>query len=202
MGRFVKMNEKNQLLINWAYEQASSLLSPLGNRWLHVKGVVERAQSIEGLFDENERAYLIASAYLHDIGYAPSLKMTGFHPIDGAYYLKSQSQERLTSLVAYHSESQFEARVRNLSSELEAFPRDYSLVASALTYCDMTTNSTGQKVSFQERLDDIFNRYEDEDIVSIAIHKAAPFLKLHVEDVEKALLGESDTLLQVMHEDN
>lgn len=44
-------------------------------------------------------------------------------------------------------------------------------------YFDMTTSSTGQQVSFQERLDDIFNRYKDEDIVSIAIHKALPFLK-------------------------
>lgn len=186
------MNESSQQLIKWAYEQSSSLLAPLGNRWLHVQGVVERAYSIEKLFNESEQAYLIASAYLHDIGYAPSLKVTGFHPIDGAYYLKLEGRDRLASLVAYHSESQFEASIRNLSPELEFFQREHSFLANALTYCDMTTNSIGQQVSIKERLDDIFERYDNEHIVSIAIHKAMPFLKMNVDIVEKALCQEDN----------
>ena len=31
---------------------------------------------------------LEAAAWLHDIGYAPSLVATGFHPLDGARYLR------------------------------------------------------------------------------------------------------------------
>ena len=30
--------------VNWAAERAESLLAPLGDRWLHVQGVVERAR--------------------------------------------------------------------------------------------------------------------------------------------------------------
>ncbi len=85
-------------LVEWSAKEAASLLPPLGNRWLPVQGVVERARYISHLLNEDEQAYLIAAAYLHDIGYAPSLRKTGFHPIDGALYLQSFGQERLASL--------------------------------------------------------------------------------------------------------
>lgn len=82
-------------LIKWAAEHTQQLISPLGNRWLHIQGVVERARGICKIFDEGDQTYLIAAAYLHDIGYAPELRKTGFHPLDGAYYLLSHDQERL-----------------------------------------------------------------------------------------------------------
>src|SRR5258708_37957327 len=96
-------------LVSWATECATSLLSSLGNRWLHVQGVVKRANHVGKVLSEDDRAYLIAAAYLHDIGYAPSLKKTGFHPLDGANYLRSLGHERLASLVAHHSGACFEA---------------------------------------------------------------------------------------------
>ena len=73
-------------------QTCSSLLSPLGDRWLHTQSVVERAQEVGKAFDEEHCLLLIAAAYVHDIGYAPSLKVTGFHPLDGAYYLLSHNQ--------------------------------------------------------------------------------------------------------------
>src|SRR5579859_5216811 len=94
---------ENNTLIQWAAEQAALLLAPLGNRWRHVRGVVERSYQIGAIFNENDRSYLIAAAYLHDIGYAPSLKKTGFHPLDGAVYLRALGEERLACLVAHHS---------------------------------------------------------------------------------------------------
>jgi hypothetical protein len=33
------------------------------------------------------REVLVAAAWVHDIGYAPELLATGFHPLDGARYL-------------------------------------------------------------------------------------------------------------------
>src|SRR6266487_731328 len=99
----------DKYVIERAREHAASLLSPLGNRWLHVQCVVQRAFSVSTLLEEEDQQYLIAAAYLHDIGYAPSLKKTGFHPLDGAYYIRSFGFDRLASLVAHHSESHFEA---------------------------------------------------------------------------------------------
>jgi len=173
--------------VKWAAQTSRELLSPLGNRWLHVQGVVERAREIKYLFDEKDYLTLIAATYLHDIGYAPSLQKTGFHPIDGAYYLQEQNQERLASLVAHHSEAQFEAQLRGLTSELALFPREHTIIADALTYCDMTTSSTGQRVSLQQRLDDIFHRYNETHIVSQAIHQAQPSLSEAVQRVGEAL---------------
>src|SRR5437660_1944657 len=116
-------------LLAWAGEQARALLSPLGERWLHTKGVVERAQEVGKAFNEEDRVLLMAAAYLHDIGYAPSLHRTNFHPLDGAHYLLAHHQHRLASLVAYHSEAQYEAHLRDLSTELEKIPQEHSSLA-------------------------------------------------------------------------
>ena len=168
-------------LVEWAKEQAEMLLSPLENRWLHVQGVAEKARHVSKAFNESDGTYLIAAAYLHDIGYAPSLKKTGFHSLDGACYLQSWGQGRLASLVAHHSEAQFEAHLRGLLSELDTFPRQCSPLSDALTYCDITTGPSGFNITFQERITDIYSRYGEADIVSQAIHQAVPSLSLAVE---------------------
>jgi HD domain len=162
--------------IEWAEDQATSLISALGNRWLHTKGVVERARHVGKVFNDADRSLLIEAAYLHDIGYAPSLNKTNFHPLDGATYLQSQGQTRLASLVAYHSGAQFEARLRDLANKLYKFQPEHSAIADALTYCDMTTGPTGLHISFEERLADIFQRYDEAHIINRAFHQAIPSL--------------------------
>jgi hypothetical protein len=174
-------------ITEWAKNKATQFISPLGNRWLHVQEVVRNAYQIGVIFNEADHAFLIAAAYLHDIGYAPSLQKTGFHPIDGANYLRQHNQERLASLVAYHSGAQFEAHLRGFTPELLTFPREYSMVDNALTYCDMHAGPTGQHISFQQRIDDIFQRYPEEHIVNKAIHQALPSLREAVERTENML---------------
>jgi len=173
--------------VTWAAECAESLLAPLGDRWLHVQGVVERARWVGEMFDDDDRCDLIAAAYLHDIGYAPSLKKTGFHPLDGAYYLRPYGFDRLASLVAHHSESRFEACLRGYASELDAFPRERSATADALTYCDMTTNALGVHVSLKERAADVFRRYGDADVVSQALRQSLPYVALAVARTRRRL---------------
>lgn len=161
-------------IITWAGEHAEQLLAPLGNRWLHTKGVVRAAEHIGKMLNEEDRKMLVAAAYLHDIGYAPQIQKTGFHPLDGAYYLLSLKQDRLASLVAHHSEAQFEAAQRGLLPELKTIPRDHATIVDALTYCDMHTSATGQEVSFEERIDDILQRYPEGSMVNQAICQAIP----------------------------
>jgi hypothetical protein len=175
----------NTDIVIWAQQEASSLLTPLGNRWLHTKGVVAQAQHVGKGFNEENRAVLLAAAYLHDIGYAPSLQRTGFHPLDGAYYLLAHEQTRLASLVAYHSEAQCEAYLRGLTIELNLIPREYSAIAAALTYCDMITGPTGLCIPFEERLADIFQRYNETHIVNQAIHQAIPLLTQAVKQTQQ-----------------
>jgi hypothetical protein len=174
-------------IVDWAAEQATSLLAPLGDRWLHVKGVVETARCVGEMFGEEDRSYLIAAAYTHDIGYAPSLMKSGFHPLDGARYLRSLGYERLACLVAHHSEARFEAQLRGLVLELNDFPRERSATADALTYCDLTVDSVGKPVSLQERAHDIYSRYGEADIVSQAFRQAMPYFSLAIARTKRRL---------------
>lgn len=172
---------------DWAGELSRQLLAPLGNRWQHVQGVVRRAQAVAALFNQENGDNLISAAYLHDIGYAPSLVVTGFHPLDGARYLRSLGYERLALLVAYHSESQFEAALRGYATELAAFSRERSAVADALTYCDQLTNSVGEAVSLRERHADIRARYAADSVVARSCRQALPYLALAVGRTKRRL---------------
>lgn len=62
------------------------LTRALPRRWRHVQSVADRARWVaKALFLPDD---LVAAAWLHDIGYVPELAQTGFHPFDGARYLR------------------------------------------------------------------------------------------------------------------
>lgn len=108
-------------LTEWAYPLAESLLAePPPRRWEHCLRVAERARTIALVLDQ-DADLLEAAAVLHDIGYAPDLAKTGFHPLDGARYLRdtANADERVINLVAHHSCSWLEADARGLREELE-----------------------------------------------------------------------------------
>ncbi|GGW73429.1 HD domain-containing protein [Streptomyces xantholiticus] len=165
-----------------AAELAESLLPPLGNRWLHTQAVAARAVEASEALPENERDLLVAAAWLHDIGYAPKLRDTGFHPLDGARHLASlDAPDRLVRLVAHHSGAVYEAEQRGLSAELAVYEREDSPVLDALIFADMTTGPAGQRFDFDRRIDEILVRYEPGSEVHNAISKARPYLGAAVE---------------------
>jgi hypothetical protein len=171
----------------WALRYAEELLASLGDRWAHVLGVAHQAAKVSVILPPSERNVLIAAAYLHDLGYAPSLVETGLHSLDGARHLRALGHERLAGLVAYHSGSRREAELRGLMSELAAFEDEASDTAMALTYCDMTTSATGAIVTFPERLDDVEHRYGAEHVVSQSLHQARPEIERCIRMVEASL---------------
>lgn len=123
---------------------------------------------------------LTCAAWLHDIGYAPGLAATGFHPLDGARYLRDveHADDRLCRLVAHHSCAVVEARTRGLDDELVAeFAPVDGLVADALTYCDMTTSPDGYTVEVEARLDEVIARYGEGDPVTESIKEARPQIR-------------------------
>jgi hypothetical protein len=65
--------------VGWARNVAASLLAPLGQRWAHTLGVVERARAFALVLPSTELEMLVAAAYVHDVGYAPALARSGFH---------------------------------------------------------------------------------------------------------------------------
>jgi HD domain len=163
--------------VPWARDLARRLLAePLPRRWAHTQGVARKADSIAHIVGEDANL-LICAAWLHDVGYAPGLAKTGFHPLDGARYLRDieKTDDRLCRLVANHSHAIVEAHNRGLAEELaDEFPSADGLVVDALTYCDMTTSPEGESVSVEARLLEISLRYGAGDIVAESITEARP----------------------------
>ncbi|WP_326766779.1 HD domain-containing protein [Streptomyces sp. NBC_01591] len=74
-------------IVGYAYELAESLLrESLPRRWAHMRGVAACAKKLTP-FVGGGAEVLDAAAVLHDIGYAPPLVDTGYHPLDGARHL-------------------------------------------------------------------------------------------------------------------
>jgi len=164
-------------LPSWAEQQAAALLADLGDRWRHVQAVAAQARQVSAAVAPEDRPYLVAAAWLHDVGYAPSVNKLGFHPVDGARYVRQQGQERLASLVAYHSGARFEAEERGLVDALAEFAPEDGPLLDALTYADMTTGPAGERVPFEERIAEILDRYPPDDPVHRANRRSRPLLQ-------------------------
>jgi hypothetical protein len=132
------------------------------------------------------------------VGYAADLTITGFHPLDGARWIRNQGQsERLARLVAHHSCARYEAQVRGLLDVLlTEFESEDSATYDALVFCDMTTGPTGKAVSFGERIRDIYERYGPDHEVSRALGSSFPSLKA-CHDRTVARLAENTPLADI-----
>ncbi len=160
---------------------------PLPRRWAHVQGVAARARSIAPAPALGPDAGLLeAAAWLHDIGYLPELAGTGLHQLDGARYLRDvqHADEILCQLVAHHSCAVIEAEERGLAGLLcREFAPAPARLASALTFCDMTTSPNGEPVHVDQRLAEIHSRYGSGHLVSRSISRATPMILNAVDQV-------------------
>ena len=142
---------------------ASELLSPLADRWAHSEMAAAQARRVAATVPARDRDLLIAAAWLHDIGYAAQLTDTGFHPLDGARYLRVMGAPmRLAALVAHHSEAGLLAGAQGVLDQLQEFPREHGPISDALAYADMTAGPTGQRMAVADRLADIRVRHAAE----------------------------------------
>ncbi|HEX5117444.1 MAG TPA: HD domain-containing protein [Pseudonocardiaceae bacterium] len=142
------------------------LATAMPRRWAHVQGTARQAEYIGNhLLPADERDLLIAAAVLHDVGYATPLARSGFHPLDGAWFLAdAAAPPRLCALVAHHSAAAVTARLRGLSAELAEFEDERSLLRDALWYCDLTTDPDGELTTFDERIADIRARHGPDSV--------------------------------------
>jgi hypothetical protein len=163
--------------VSWARAQAERLLVPLGVRWAHTVAVAGQAERLRPAFEEREADHLVAAAYLHDIGYAPELAHTGFHPLDGAFWLTGLAEPEIVALVAHHSCAWVEADARGVGADLDGLPRPNLDVLDALTYCDMTSGPDGQLVTLAQRLVEVKSRYGPGHLVTQSIEAAADYLR-------------------------
>ncbi|ALM41923.1 phosphohydrolase [Streptomyces sp. FR-008] len=133
---------------------------------------------------------LEAAAVLHDIGYSPSIATTGFHPLDGARFLRDQegADERVTRLVAHHSCALLEAEERGLRQELETeFALERPELVDALIVSDMTTTPDGEATTSTARVAEIVQRYGPDTVVGRFIQRAAPEIHAAVARVDRRM---------------
>ncbi|MCV7195766.1 HD domain-containing protein [Mycobacterium angelicum] len=159
----------SEVLAQRAQREAEARLAGQPQRLAHVRGVVKAAQQVGRHFDAATADCLVAASWLHDIGYAPSARRTGFHPLDGAEFARSAGfGELVASLVAFHSGAHLEASERGLQG-LSEFGDPPSDVLDALTFCDLTTGPDGSPVSADDRLSEVLARYGPDDPVHRAV---------------------------------
>lgn len=161
------------------------LVAPLGRRWLHVQAVAARAEQLVEVADAEQCEVLVAAAWLHDVGYAGELALTGLHPLDGAVYLAGEGwPDVVVSLVAHHTGAVFEADERGLLGRLSAFDEPPAQLLDALTTADMVTGPGGAWVRAADRVAEILTRYEPEHPVHRAVSRSSPELVAAVHRVE------------------
>jgi hypothetical protein len=158
-----------------------------GDRWLHVQAVAACADGLRSAVAAEDEDLLVAAAWLHDIGYSPVLRDTGFHPLDGARYLASLGHEREAELVAHHSGARFVAEVRELVPELAQFPFTESALTDALTYADQITGPRGERLSVTDRLAEAVRRHGPDAPTTRAAPRRDPYIQAAAERTERRL---------------
>jgi hypothetical protein len=93
------------------------------------------------------------------------LAKTGVHHLNGTIHLEKMREHRLAHLVAHHGSGAVETTLRWFVGEFVQLPRESSLVADALTYCDLSCGADGTRLSLDERPREIRACYRDHHIV-------------------------------------
>jgi HD domain len=167
---------------------ARERLEPLGNRWAHTQAVAARASGLTPAVAPADRPLLVVAAWWHDLGYAPAVRDTGCHQVDGAPFLERAGYpQRLVALVAHHSAATCAAQERGLLAELHRWAREESPVADALWMADMTTGRAGEELTYDERLAEILTRYQRESVVGRAMLRAEPAISAAIERTRRRM---------------
>jgi hypothetical protein len=161
--------------VDVARRLAAEHLSMRGPRWAHVQAVgalAERLVEVR-LVDE----VVGVAAWLHDIGYAPPLRVSGFHSLDGAWYLRDiGAPDPVVALVARHTGAEFEAEERGLSGDLRKLPATDPDDLDVLTLVDLVVGPDGHLTTPEKRIREIASRYATEDPVYRAVSNSSPEL--------------------------
>ncbi|MXP19798.1 hypothetical protein GIY30_00275 [Gordonia sp. HNM0687] len=155
-----------------------TLLAPLPSRVRHTEGVVSRAAALTDTVPVRARHTLLAAAWLHDVGYAPRLASTGFHPIDGARHLASLGwSPEICGLVAHHSGARFVADLQGLGDQLDEFEFVEDALTDALTVADQTSGPQGQPLTLEDRMQNMLSRHGSDSVNARAHPQRARYFR-------------------------
>lgn len=129
-------------LAQWARILSRSWLNgPLPECWERSRLAGAEAERIASAYGDDAEL-LIAAAYLHEVGRAPDLAVTGCVPLDGARYLLTTcGPARLAALVAHQPCMPGEYPDQIIGHAMSDFAFETTPVRDALWYCIATTGS-------------------------------------------------------------
>jgi hypothetical protein len=164
------------------------LADELPRRWAHTQGVAARARGLTAILGEQSELVEVA-AFLHDIGYSSGVTATGFHPLDGARYLRDVVGADLVvcQLVAHHSGALVESEERGIRELALEFDQPARHLLESLTCCDLTAAVDGCQVGVEQRLSEILSRYPREHVVHRSVMRSSPALRSAVLNVQHRL---------------
>jgi hypothetical protein len=147
-------------LIDAAGELVARILEENPERLNHCAAVAGRARELAVTVAPPAVDPLVAAAWLHDIGYGSLALHSGFHPLDGALFLRGEGwSEAVCALVAHHSGSRFVARVLGLDDRLREFEFVEDPVSDVLTVADNSAGPNGTIMAVDERLREKLTRH-------------------------------------------
>ena len=164
----------------WSESTAEGLarewISGPGRRWAHLSTVGRLAEETRA-WGAGLPSSVIEAAWVHDLGYAPGLRDTGMHAIDGARALvRFGAPAAVVALVAHHTGAIHEAEERGLADQLGELPVPDPADLDALTLLDLVVGPSGDFTSPEDRIGEILSRYGDDDPVYRAVRRSSPSL--------------------------
>ena len=188
------MRPDSKVIADARLEVKRMLRKRMPERWQHTRGVANQAAKIAFTVPPADRVILISAAWLHDIGYTPALRKTGFHPLDGALFLRERGwNERTVALVAHHSGARFVPAYRGFESLMAEFDFEDSAVSDALTYADQTVGPHGRKMTVPYRIAEAISRHGPDSPNARARVDRVPYLLAVADRVEQRLAASRPT---------
>jgi putative nucleotidyltransferase with HDIG domain len=167
---------------------AAEVLADEPERWRHTVGVAHRAEDLIHTIGTDDPVVLLSAAWLHDIGYAEATRDTGFHPVDGARFLRRRGwPRRVVALVAHHSGARFVAGARGLTAAMDEFPDEQTALSDSLTYADLTVGPHGRPMTVPERMAEMLGRHGPDSPNARAHLARGPYLTELAARVERRM---------------
>ena len=187
-------------LVTEARDLATHIMREHPDRLRHLAAVAARADALSATVPTDTVATLVASAWLHDTGYAAAVRQTGFHPLDGATYLRQEGWPApVCALVAHHSGSRFVARIHGLDGVLQEFEFAEDAPSDVLTSADNTADQNGSLIKLSARLREKLQRHGPDSPAARANPDRDDYIRAAARRVVKRLaeIGRTDAYLDV-----
>ncbi|MEY3734351.1 MAG: hypothetical protein RL347_1710 [Actinomycetota bacterium] len=153
-------------LVTRARALAADVLRDDTSAYEHASRTARLAASMSQGAPSTHPHEVTAAAWLHDIGYAPRLRRTGFHPLDGALFLINEGwPERIVRLVAHHSLAALEAPFYGVGHHFGVIEPVTGVDADILTTADLLGGAGDTPPSLAQRLEAMRSADEAADLV-------------------------------------